>query len=151
GFVRGNSASITISVINGTFSQVIGPVTVVVTLPSSLTLSSISGSGWQCAPTTCVRSDAVNSGASYPPITLIVSAPLSAPGLVTVQTNLTAGNLLPTVVSTVFSIPPLAPTLLSPANGALDIGEVPNLSWSAGVGATSYDITFGTSSPPPLQ
>ena len=45
---------------------------------------------------------------------------------------------------------PAAPTLLSPANGAMNVSQVPLLSWSASSGATSYDVYYGTTSPPPL-
>ena len=41
-------------------------------------------------------------------------------------------------------------TLLSPGNGATGVSLAPALSWDAWSGATSYDVYFGTSSPPPL-
>ena len=41
-----------------------------------------------------------------------------------------------------------APTLVSPANGAIGVPLAVSLSWDAGVGATSYDVYFGTSSTP---
>ncbi len=43
-----------------------------------------------------------------------------------------------------------APVLVSPANGATGISTAPTLSWNASGGATSYDVYFGTASPPPL-
>jgi len=46
------------------------------------------------------------------------------------------------------SNPPL--TLLSPINGAIGVSATPSLSWNASNGATSYDVHFGTSSPPPV-
>ena len=46
------------------------------------------------------------------------------------------------------STPPLK--LLSPVNGTTGLSVTPTLSWSAQAGATSYDVHFGTSSPPPL-
>jgi hypothetical protein len=48
------------------------------------------------------------------------------------------------------SASPPAPTLLAPANGASGVSLQPVLSWNASSGATSYDVHFGTSSPPPL-
>ena len=33
----------------------------------------MAGSGWACATTTCIRSDALNGGSSYPTITVIVN------------------------------------------------------------------------------
>ncbi len=46
------------------------------------------------------------------------------------------------------STPPLK--LLAPVNGTTGVSATPSLSWSAANGATSYDVHFGTSSPPPL-
>jgi hypothetical protein len=43
---------------------------------------------------------------------------------------------------------PSAPALPSPANGATGVGINPTLVWSA-PGATSYDVSFGTTNPPP--
>ncbi|HXN47204.1 MAG TPA: hypothetical protein VN893_11225, partial [Bryobacteraceae bacterium] len=43
-----------------------------------------------------------------------------------------------------------APGLTAPANGAVGVSWTPTLSWTAASGATSYDVRFGTSSPPPL-
>ena len=43
-----------------------------------------------------------------------------------------------------------APTLLSPLSGAVGVSLTPSLNWDAGVGATSYDVYLGTSSPPPF-
>ena len=38
----------------------------------------------------------------------------------------------------------------SPPNGATGVVLTPTLAWSAGLGATSYSVYFGTSSTPPL-
>ena len=43
---------------------------------------------------------------------------------------------------------PAVPALLSPANGATGIDLTPALTWSPSAAATSYNIYFGTSSPP---
>jgi uncharacterized repeat protein (TIGR01451 family) len=40
--------------------------------PSGWTLVSMAGSGWTCSGNTCQRSDALNGGSSYPPITVTV-------------------------------------------------------------------------------
>ena len=50
-----------------------GSVTVTDTLPSGLTLSSMTGTGWSCTSNTCTRSDALNAGASYPVVTVTVN------------------------------------------------------------------------------
>lgn len=43
-------------------------------------------------------------------------------------------------------LPPLARTLLSPANGATGVSTSPTLSWNASAGATSYRLQVSTSS-----
>ncbi len=63
----------------------------------------------------------------------------SATGLTTVTFSLTnTGGTLS------------APTLVSPANGAVDVSLTASLNWDTATGATSYDVYFGTSSPPPF-
>ncbi|MBL7154575.1 MAG: right-handed parallel beta-helix repeat-containing protein, partial [Phycisphaerae bacterium] len=39
---------------------------------------------------------------------------------------------------------PAPPTNPDPADGAIDVGQTPSLSWTGGAGADSYDIYFGT-------
>ena len=48
------------------------------------------------------------------------------------------------------TVPPTAPTLASPINGAVQVSLAPMLSWSAAAGATSYDVYFGTYFMPPF-
>jgi uncharacterized repeat protein (TIGR01451 family) len=55
-----------------------GTVTVTETVPQGLTLVSMTGTGWQCASTTCTRNDALASGASYPVITVVVDVATNA-------------------------------------------------------------------------
>lgn len=45
---------------------------------------------------------------------------------------------------------PSAPALISPANESTGGALKTQLSWSGATGATSYDVYFGTSSPPPF-
>lgn len=54
-------------------------VTLVDTPPTGLTITAMAGPGWTCATlTTCTRSDALASGASYPPITVTVNVAATA-------------------------------------------------------------------------
>jgi endonuclease/exonuclease/phosphatase family metal-dependent hydrolase len=46
--------------------------------------------------------------------------------------------------------PPSAPSGASPAPGSTGVATSVTLSWSASANATSYDVAFGTSSPPPV-
>ncbi len=66
-------------------------------------------------------------------------------------------NLVGTTTGTVWSftsegppVPPGSASAPAPSNGALEVGRSKNLSWAAGIGATSHDVYFGTSSPPPF-
>ena len=38
----------------------------------------------------------------------------------------------------------------NPTNGALGVSTTADLTWTAGAGATSHDVYFGTSNPPPF-
>ncbi len=55
-----------------------GTVTVTETLPSGLSLVSMSGSGWSCSSAACSRGDALSGGSSYPAITVTVNVSASA-------------------------------------------------------------------------
>jgi hypothetical protein len=80
-FNRGQTgAQYTITVSNVGGDPTVGVVAVTDTLPNvnnTLVAVSISGTGWNCvlATLTCTRADALNAGASYPPITLTVNVP----------------------------------------------------------------------------
>ena len=54
------------------------------------------------------------------------------------------------VASVSSGAPPGAASAPSPANGATNIDVNAVLSWTAGSGATSHDVNFGTTSPPPF-
>jgi uncharacterized repeat protein (TIGR01451 family) len=54
------------------------PVTVTEIPPAGLTLTGMSGSGWNCSANTCMRSDALNPGSSYPVITVNMNVLLNA-------------------------------------------------------------------------
>jgi uncharacterized repeat protein (TIGR01451 family) len=87
-FTRGSAASFTIPVSNvSLLDATSGVVTINDTLPIGLTPTSASGTGWSCSVTgqtvSCVRSDSLAIGASYPSITLNVSVLPSAPATVT--------------------------------------------------------------------
>jgi hypothetical protein len=56
-----------------------------------------------------------------------------------------------TVTGTPSTNPPSKATNPNPSNGASGVGIATDLSWSAGPGATSHDVYFGTSSPGAFQ
>jgi sugar lactone lactonase YvrE len=79
--IAGQPISSSVIVSNSTYAGASsGTVTVAFTLPSSLTLSSIGGSGWSCAGTSCTRGDALAPGAAYPAITVNATLAASASG-----------------------------------------------------------------------
>ncbi len=126
--------------------------TVTVTDPTGLTLVSMSGTGWNCSGNTCTRSDVLQPGASFPPITVTVNVAADAPSQVTSQISLSGGGSAPTSASATTNIvaPPAAPGLTGPSNGAIGVVTAPTLAWNASTGATSYDVYLGASSSPPL-
>jgi uncharacterized repeat protein (TIGR01451 family) len=76
-FVLGqNGALYTIMVANGAGALATsGTLSVADTLPAGLTAVSMSGSGWTCtlSSTTCTRTDSLQGGTSFPPISLRVN------------------------------------------------------------------------------
>ena len=94
-FFQGQSgATYTITVSNIGSGSTSGTVTVSDTLPTGLTATAISGTGWTCTlgTLTCTRSDALASAASYPAITLTVTVAGNAPASVTNSANVSGGG-----------------------------------------------------------
>jgi uncharacterized repeat protein (TIGR01451 family) len=76
-----------------------GPTTSAVTvtdpLPSGLTGTNISGTGWVCnltTPLACTRADALAANSSYPAITVTVNVAANAPASVTNSATVTGGG-----------------------------------------------------------
>jgi uncharacterized repeat protein (TIGR01451 family) len=84
----------TITVSNVGNGATSGTVAVADTLPSGLTATAISGTGWSCTlgTLTCTRSDALGATSSYPPITLTVNVAANAPALVTNTAAVSGGG-----------------------------------------------------------
>jgi uncharacterized protein (TIGR03437 family) len=135
----------------GTVGPTSGAVSVTDTIPGGLTLVSMSGTGWSCSSNSCTRTDALNPGSSYPPITVTVNVAPSAPLQVTNQVSVSGGGSATASASDPTTIlAPLAgpPSLISPANGATGVSPSPTLSWGAPQGALNYDVYFGPLSSP---
>src|SRR5262249_43499967 len=71
-----------------------GLVTVTDSLPSGLTATAISGTGWttDLGTLTGTRSDVLVAGSSYPPITITVSVATNAPSSVTNSATVSGGG-----------------------------------------------------------
>jgi uncharacterized repeat protein (TIGR01451 family) len=81
-FFQGETgATYTITVQNTGSLATSGTVTLTDTLPTGLTATAISGTGWNCTlgTVTCTRNDALAPFSSYPSITLTVDVALNAP------------------------------------------------------------------------
>jgi CSLREA domain-containing protein/uncharacterized repeat protein (TIGR01451 family) len=98
-FIQGDTGkTYTITVSNGGGAATSGTVSVVDTLPTGLTATAITGTGWTCTLGTlsCTRSDVLAAFSSYPAITLTVSVAANAPALVTNIATVSGGGELNT-------------------------------------------------------
>jgi len=153
-FAINSTGVYTLTVMNEGPGVTSGTVTLVDTLPTGITGNSMSGTGWTCtvATLTCTRSDALGVGVSYPSISLTVNV---GPSVVSPAVNMVMASGGGSVAATgsdttiVNSGPPF-PMLSFPSDGAQNINLTPVLTWASSAGATSYDVYFGASSPPPL-
>lgn len=89
----GAAYTITVSEVGGVDTT--DPVTVTDTLPAALTATNIGGSGWICSPLptlSCMRSDALSAGTSFPDITVTVNVAPGAPATVTNTATVSGGG-----------------------------------------------------------
>jgi endonuclease G len=94
-FTQGDTGdSYTIVVTNIGTAASASTITVTDALPAGLTATAISGTGWTAnlGTLTCTRSDALVSGASFPPITITVNVASNAPASVTNFTAVSDGG-----------------------------------------------------------
>ncbi len=94
-FTQGDTGDLyTINLTNVGTAASSGTITVVDTLPSGLTATAISGTGWSCTLTnlTCTRSDSLGVGAGYPAITVTVNVATNASALVTNIATVSGGS-----------------------------------------------------------
>ncbi|WP_236290009.1 Ig-like domain-containing protein, partial [Paenibacillus allorhizoplanae] len=87
-------AHYTVTVYNSGTPPVSGPVTTVVTLPTGLTPTAMSGNGWSCTYTTrtCSRSDIPQGQSAYPPIDLTVNVAANAARTLTSSVTVSGGT-----------------------------------------------------------
>ena len=87
------SAAFTVTATNAaSAASTSGTVHVTATLPASLTLLSMTGTGWSCSSTSCTRNDSLAAGAGYPAISLLVNVAATPPPQVTNQVTVTGGG-----------------------------------------------------------
>jgi len=89
-------ATYTLTVWNAGPSATFGTITVTDTLPTGLTATALSGTGWNCvvATTTCTRSDSLPANSAYPSLTVTVNVAANAPSPVANQVTLSGGGAL---------------------------------------------------------
>jgi uncharacterized repeat protein (TIGR01451 family) len=112
-FTQGQiGAGYTLTVTNAGGVASTGTVTVIDNLPTGLSPTMISGSGWSCSisgnTTTCTRSDALAPGAGYPPITLTVNVAANAPASVTNTATVGGGGDLNAANNAAMAATPIA-------------------------------------------
>ena len=128
-FAQGQASaaySVTVSNLAGAASTA-GTVIVTESIPTGLTLASMAGTNWDCSGvTTCVRSDALAGGSSYPPITVTVGVASNAPASLTNQVALSGGGSLAASASDVTTIiVPQAQTIAFGALTGVSFGATP--------------------------
>lgn len=79
-----------------------GTVTATLSVPSALTVTSLSGTGWNCNASSriCTRNDTLSGGAAFPDITLQVNVASTAPSMFSLIANVSGGGESNTVNDT---------------------------------------------------
>lgn len=157
-FTQGQtSATYTLTVSNTGALATFNPVVATDVLPASLTLTSLSGSGWTCDVLTasCTRADSLPALSSYPPITATVSVGSSAPASVTNTVSVSTlgeaniANNTSSDITTIIQVPILNVTsthvgdFIQGQQGASYTISVSNV----GMGSTSGAVTVTDSLP----
>jgi uncharacterized protein (TIGR03437 family) len=121
-FTEGQVGAVyTLTVTNSGSGATNGSVTVIDTLPASLTATSMGGAGWACTQPAgpCTRSNVLPAGASYPAIALTVNVAANAPSTVTNTATVSSDG----AVNSVNSAANDATTVAAPAPPLLSIAK----------------------------
>jgi uncharacterized repeat protein (TIGR01451 family) len=135
-------ATYILSVINNGGAPSVGPITLTDTLPTGLTATAMSGTGWNCtlATLTCTSSDPVSYASA--PITLTVNVALNAPSSVTNVVTAAGGGETNTTIDSLSDVTQIAPPVsLTVFNGGSQV--------TAGQPAT-FGITVASFAPDPV-
>src|SRR5258708_6021943 len=82
----------TVNINNTSVAATIGQVTMTETPPVGLTITGMAGTGWTCNPSTCTRSDALNSGGTYAAITVTANVAANATSPLVNQVSASGGG-----------------------------------------------------------
>jgi uncharacterized repeat protein (TIGR01451 family) len=145
----------------GTGNPTSGPVTLVETIPTGLTLVNMVGDGWSCSGNTCTRSDALGAGTAWPTITVIVNVASNSPSSVVNMVRITGGDSSAAtyddttiVTGTTPSNPPNLSVTMKPS-GAFTKGQTASFTLSVnnakGASASSGAVTVIEAFPPGLS
>ena len=116
-FIQGATGTYTITVTNSGSGATNGTVTVVDTLPTGMTATAMSGSGWSCnaGTLTCTRSDSLAAGTSFPAIALTVFVSANAPSSLTNSVTVSGGGELNAANDAATDVTAIAPGANVPA------------------------------------
>src|SRR5208283_4627047 len=141
-FTQGQTGdTYTITVTNSGTASTSGTVTVVDTLPTGLTATAISGTGWTCTlgTLTCTSTTVEAAGDSFPAITLTVNVAANAPASVTNSAMASGGGATGSVTAN-------DPTTVNPSGApALSITKSHTGSFTQGQTGATYTITVTNS------
>jgi uncharacterized repeat protein (TIGR01451 family) len=115
-FTQGQvGATYTLTATNSGTAATSGLVTVTDTVPTGLTATAMTGTGWACSQPAgpCTRSDVLAAGASYPAITLTVAIASNAASTVTNTATVAGGGETNTANDTASDLTPIAGSLFS--------------------------------------
>jgi len=147
-FTQGQIGSYTVAVSNLTGSgPTRGTVTVTETVPTGLTLISLTGTGWSCGANSCTRADTLTNGVSYPPLTVTVRVTLGAPVQVTNLVSVSSGGAATVTASDITIINPAQQSIIFLAIAPRTYGAP---SFLTGAFATSFLPVTLTSTTSPV-
>ena len=145
-FTQGQiGAQFTVTVTNSGTPSTIGVVTLTDTVPTGLTPTAASGTGWTCgingAAVTCTRSDALAPGASYPPVTITVNVAANAPASVANTATISGGGDVNTANNTATDVTTILPRAASGVVTEVASFFAYDPAFTGGVSVAAGDVT----------
>ena len=116
-----------------------GAVTVIDTLPDTLTATTMNGTGWTCtlSTLTCTRTDALAPGANYPAIALTVNVASDAPASVINTATVHGGGETNTANDTASDVTAIASVLVCTYSVSPALGTFPAAGGSGSLAVTA--------------